>query len=295
MSIFKRDKEAEKPKDKDQEEYRKFFGITDKFLIQYEIDGEGDNTTGYIVFIDDELDIDWKDYRPDKFWEGDERQTRDKWIAKLNAVESRPCTNLSRDDKLEFKKLIGSGYLLALQKQFEDIPEVIKQSVTFVEARNNEVSRKLFLQSSSIVALFVLLSWGYNAIYYGWELEWYNGIVMGVLGAYVSIWMRYGRMEFTGLSSKYLHYMEATSRLLIGAIFSIVAICAVKCGLILSHEGPELQKFSFAIIGFVSGFSERFVPSLVEKFVDEQIVSSKVSQQLEDIKNYCCPVNEKKS
>lgn len=199
-------------------------------------------------------------------------------MAKLNSAESQPCTNLSERDKMQFKKLIGSGYLLALQKQFDDIQGVIDNSIQFVDARNNEVGRTLFLKLSGLVAIVALLCWGANAAYFQWEIDWWSGITMGILGAYVSIWMRYGRLEFTGLSSKALHYLESISRLLIGAIFAIVVICAVKCGLILSHVDPQMQKFSFAVLGFVAGFSERFVPSMIERVVNQQYETTKDNQ-----------------
>lgn len=256
------------PKDDNQEEYRKFFGIKDKFLIQYSMDSS--KKSGYIVFIDFEDNIDWVDKRDENYWDPDSSLKRDIWLANLNAAECQPCTNLSETDKLQFKKLLGGGYLLALQKQFDGIQTIIDESLSFVRARNNEATRKLFLRYSSIVTLLVVLMMCVNQFLCQWKLSWISGISMGVLGAYVSIWLRYGRLTFTGLSSKCLHFLEAFSRLFIGAIFALVALCSIKCGLLLSHLDQGSELYSFMIIGFAAGFSERFIPSLVEKITNMQ-------------------------
>jgi len=256
------------PKDKNQEEYRSFFGIKDKFLIQYSMDSN--KNFGYIVFIDFEDDIDWVDKRDDKYWDSASSLCRDIWLAKLNAAESQPCTNLSETDKLQFKKLLGGGYLLALQKQFDAIQDIINESLSFLRARNNEVTRRLFLKYSGIAALIIVLMLFANLLCLQWKLSWSSGIAMGVLGAYVSIWLRYGRLTFTGLSSKCLHLLEVLSRLFIGAISATIALCSIKCGLLLPHLVQNSELYSFIVVGFVAGFSERFIPSLVEKITNMQ-------------------------
>ena len=99
------------------------------------------------------------------------------------------------------------------------------------------------------------------------KVEWISGISMGVLGAYVSVWQRYGKETMTGLSSKTLHVTESLSRLFVGAIFSIVAMFAIKCGLIFTNSSPDIMRFVFGLTGFAAGFSERFVPSMIERFI----------------------------
>lgn len=255
------------PTDDSQRDYREHFGIIDKYCIQVEYGIENGEKTGYIVYIDRDNDIDWIDLRGDEYWSDEELKERDKWIAKLNVVHCQPYKNLSERDILDFKKILGAGYVLSLKKQFDDIQDVLDTALSFVKVRNKECARMLYLEISGIVAIVTMVLWILDSQYWLWNKEWVAGTCMGVLGAYVSVWIRYGKVDMTGLSSKWLHYLESVSRLCIGAIFAIVAMHAIKCGIIFSNVRPEILRFAFALTGFAAGFSERFVPSMIEHFV----------------------------
>lgn len=267
--FWKKKKAAEvtKVNDADQERYRAFFNIVDKYLIQYKIDER--KNEGYIVFIDDACDIDWVDNRTDFYSEEEEKQ-KQQWIAKLDAVHMEPSSNISKEDRLTFKKKLAIGYELVMVKCFDQVQAVIDECYRFVKSRNREVSRTLFLMTSAPVAIIAIMVMAVNIDWVKWHPAWVTGFSTGVLGAFVSIWTRYGKKAMTGLSSKWLHCAEALCRLLVGAIFALVAIFAVKCGLLLSNVDISLMIYTSALIGFVAGFSERFVPSLVEKIAKDE-------------------------
>ena len=256
-----------KASDVDQERYRAFFKIEDRYLIQYRIDET--KQEGFIVFLDEEYDIDWVDTRTDYFSD-EEEKVKQQWIAKLDAVHMEPCSNISEEDRLIFKKKLAIGYELVMVKCFGDVQAVIEECYRFVKSRNREVSRSLFLVASapmSIIAIAVIIL---DIDVIKWHQAWVTGFCTGILGAFVSIWTRYGKKSMTGLSSRWLHIAEALCRLLVGAIFALVAIFAVKCGLLLSNIDVSLMIYTSALIGFVAGFSERFVPSLVEKIAKDE-------------------------
>lgn len=256
-----------KASDVDQERYRAFFKIEDRYLIQYRIDET--KQEGFIVFLDEEYDIDWVDTRTDYFSD-EEEKVKQQWIAKLDAVHMEPCSNISEEDRLIFKKKLAIGYELVMVKCFGDVQAVIEECYRFVKSRNREVSRSLFLVASapmSIIAIAVIIL---DIDVIKWHEAWVTGFCTGILGAFVSIWTRYGKKSMTGLSSRWLHIAEALCRLLVGAIFALVAIFAVKCGLLLSNIDVSLMIYTSALIGFVAGFSERFVPSLVEKIAKDE-------------------------
>lgn len=269
MTKNKTDKENMISKDANQEEYRKEFGVVDKFLITYQLNAmpNGDKE-GFIVFIDYDNDIDWVDNRGDNTWSKDERQARDKYIALLDTKQYLPCKNLEDDDVLTFKKLLATAYALALNKNFDAIDNVIKESTTFLNHRNKEYSRTMFLKIGGIGAIISILFGGVAFYYdiYGWS----SGLLMGILGAYVSIWIRYGRKAFTGLASPLLHILETISKLFVGAIFALCAICLVKCNIVFSSIDDSIIDYAYALVGFVAGFSERFIPSMLERFVDNE-------------------------
>ena len=256
-----------KASDVDQERYRAFFKIEDRYLIQYRIDET--KQEGFIVFLDEEYDIDWVDTRTDYFSD-EEENVKQQWIAKLDAVHMEPCSNISEEDRLTFKKKLAIGYELVMVKCFGDVQAVIEECYRFVKSRNREVSRSLFLVASAPMAIIAIAVIILDIDVIKWHQAWVTGFCTGILGAFVSIWTRYGKKSMTGLSSRWLHIAEALCRLLVGAIFALVAIFAVKCGLLLSNIDVSLMIYTSALIGFVAGFSERFVPSLVEKIAKDE-------------------------
>ena len=256
-----------KASDVDQERYRAFFKIEDRYLIQYRIDET--KQEGFIVFLDEEYDIDWVDTRTDYFSD-EEEKVKQQWIAKLDAVHMEPCSNISEEDRLTFKKKLAIGYELVMVKCFGDVQAVIEECYRFVKSRNREVSRSLFLLASAPMAIIAIAVIILDIDVIKWHQAWGTGFCTGILGAFVSIWTRYGKKSMTGLSSRWLHIAEALCRLLVGAIFALVAIFAVKCGLLLSNIDVSLMIYTSALIGFVAGFSERFVPSLVEKIAKDE-------------------------
>ena len=59
--------------------------------------------------------------------------------------------------------------------------------------------------------------------------------------------------------------------MLIGAIFATVIILVLKSGIVLNDILLSTsQKLVYALIGFCAGFSEKFVPSVMEHLIKEQ-------------------------
>ena len=254
-------------KDACQERYREYFGIKDKYLIEQESPETGDGESGFIVYIDYDDDVDWVDRRNDSQIPDEYKKLRNEWLAKLNVLQAKPHRNVDREDVLTYMKMLGAAYVLVMRYSFDNIERMAMAAEAFIDQRNKEVSRKIYLLCSGICSIIVLVMMSANTVLWSYKVEWINGISMGMLGAYVSVWQRYGKETMTGLSSKTLHVVESLSRLFIGAIFSIVAMFAIKCGLILSNSSPDIMRFVFGLSGFASGFSERFVPSMIERFI----------------------------
>ena len=96
------------------------------------------------------------------------------------------------------------------------------------------------------------------------------GMMMGAVGAYVSIWTRYGKMDMTGLGTKSLHYLEAFSRILIGVIFALLVVLMQNSGILFGNIGNVTDiTCLLAILGFCAGFSEKWIPSILERFMSE--------------------------
>lgn len=257
-------------KDNSQQKYRDFFQIKDKFLINFVTEEEDGKEVGYIVFVDYENDLDYIDTRSRQDWTDDDKVKFTSYIAALQKAEAAPALSLSEKQIITFKRKLGAGYILALQRNWKDIDKVILEALAYLQNRNTESARRKFLEAGGLVSILFAIT-GFFLYYNGIDIKWYYGIVFGVLGAYTSIWIRYGKLVFTGLASSYLLYLEAISRLFVGVIFAVVAMFSIKCGLIFSQINQDIAIFAYSLVSFVASFSERFIPSLIEKFINAKL------------------------
>lgn len=256
--------------DKNQEEYRKTFGIIDQYLIHFTDDK-------FIIYIDWQDDIDWIDNR-DLKKEGWTQEDIDKYhgyLARLDALQSSPSTYLPHNIIMTFKKMLGSAYVMVMEHNFLEVDNIIAESQLYLDKRNKETSRYLYLLFSGFITI-ALITLMIVSHYLKCDADlWIDTITFGSCGAFVSVWQRYGKINYTGLSSKRLHILEASSRLFVGTIFAVVVVLLMKCKLILTQINPAQTIYAYMLLSFVAGFSERFVPSLMEKFVNENNTEKK--------------------
>ena len=249
--------------------YQAFFGVQDseQYLIYYTMDE--DAKTGYIVFIDKENDLDYIDKRDKSTWTDPEVQTFQRSLGKLQQAEANPTLNLSHKQILAFKQILGRGYLQILEKDFSEVDTVIKDALQYLRQRNIEAARELFLTCAGTISLIAAIT-GLVLYFIGNRDLWLYGILFGILGAFVSIWTRYGKEEMTGLASKRLHYMESISRLFVGAIAAVIVMFAIRSGLMLAIGENSNLFFLYCVFGFAAGFSERLLPSLIERLLKSE-------------------------
>ena len=250
--------------------YQSFFGIetSEQYLIYYTMDEEAG--TGYVVFIDNENDLYYIDKRDKSTWTEVEVQSFQRCLGKLQQAEASPCNNLRKKQLLAFKQILGRAYLQILENDFAEVDTVILEAKEYLRQRNVEAARELFLASAGSVALASAIT-GLTLYFISNRNVWLYGILFGILGSFFSIWTRYGKEEMTGLASKSLHYLESISRLFIGAIAAVIVMFAVRSGLMLAIGNQGNLFFLYCVIGFAAGFSERLVPSLIEKIINKQI------------------------
>ncbi len=263
--VYKKDwREAS---DENQKQYREKFGIIDKFLLNYEDDR-------YIVFIDGENDIDWVEISGFEGFTVDERRQFYEATAKLDRAQAYPCMLLKEDYVLSFKRILGAGYVAAFNKSFDSIDETIEEAKNYVRHRNMEKARQIYLSWAGVftlVAILFLLFLNYCSSLQFLSKEVTAGVVLGMAGAYFSIWMRYKDLLMKGFSTRSLLALEAISRLFVGGISAYVVYLAYQChivfNLLSSIDGIYVSSF----LGFLGGLCERFVPSLVESFMNKNL------------------------
>lgn len=265
MNFLQKENKEKEETDEFQEKYRKRFGVKDKYLIGMEWDPKIDDDNGYIVVIDYQNDLDFTDCR--KLDEETTRQ-RNRWIAKLQRAEAEQCKHLPEAQQMDFKRMLGVGYMHALSGNFDDIEDVIIDALAYLKKRNKEHSRQLFLCSGLPIAVLAAVL-GLILYFVVYRNPWVYGMLFGILGAFVSIWTRYGKVQFTGHARIRLHTLECFSRILIGAIFAVVAMVAIDCKLILPDIAESSRLYAFIIASFIAAFSERFIPSIVERITKD--------------------------
>lgn len=248
------------PKDEYQRKYRQAFeGIVDKYLI-YHCE---DENAKILIYIDLDNDIDWIMKKDPLDGNEELNQERNKWLANLDIAQASPCLNLSEKNIMKFKIMLGAGYESALYGNFDSVQSCIDQALLFLKARNKEQSRYIILSVSTTIVIMSLIA---GCICNLFSDEQIVGLELGVLGSYVSIWSRFGKMNLTGLASKKIHYLEAFARLFCGGIFAFVAILFIDTGLVLKDITVSNLWAYHCIVGFIAGFNERFVPSIIESF-----------------------------
>lgn len=261
-----------------QRDYREAFGIEDKYLLKAWSDDKKGYSKGYIIFIDNDLDIDWADNRDKDDWTDAEKSQFDNRVAELDLTQTMPSFNLSPDEKLAFKRLLGQAYAMAFERQFDGISAIINAARQYLDARNRDNARKTILQSAGILTAIVLtaLLCAHTSRYLSHTcFIWTMGTGFGIVGSYVSIWGRYSSYVVEGVSSKGLYRLEALSRLFIGGIFAFVGLLAINCKLIFSSISPDIETCAYALCGFLCGFSERFIPNVIESITEKEKIDKK--------------------
>lgn len=257
------------PLDDNQKSYREAFGIMDRYLLNYTIDS---NDKGFIIFIDRQYDIDWADKGFISTWSDDEQATFYDAIGKLDAAQTYPCEILSKQKKLNFKRILGTAYVDVFHKNYNTIETSIKQAQDYVNERSMEKARTIFLTVATACIFLFLIAFYLQrngGTFLPWSINVSAAILFGTAGAYTSIWSRFSELKMKGLSTKFALVVESLSRLLVGCISAIVMIMAFKTDFVLSVLKDKEPIYVYSVIAFVAGFSERWLTSIVERFINE--------------------------
>ena len=262
------------PRDKNQEEYRKTFGIVDKFLLNY----EGDK---FIVYIDGENDIDWVETTDFKGFNDDEKKSFYESIAKLDRSQAYPCMLLKEEYVLSFKRILGAGYVAAFHKSFDTIDDTIEEAKKYVRHRNLERARQIYLSWAGVFTLLAIAF--FFCVHHITNLQFMSEkvvavIVSGIAGAYFSIWTRYKDLLMKGFSTRSLLALEAVSRLFVGSISAYLIYIAFQCQIVFNVLSNLEGVYVCSFLGFLGGFCERFVPSLVESFANRSLKENEESK-----------------
>jgi len=177
------------------------------------------------------------------------------------------CLNENYSEAIASK--LGAALSMAFSK---DNPQEIKACFdevrTFVAAKvQSHLKLWLFITNASVSAIFIAI-----AFFLSWWLpdltKYFLCAGAGVVGSMVSSLQRNKTVETDGYISNYGLYCESISRLIIGASFGVLVLLGVMSDLFLPLIKGNMQ--AIICMSFIAGFSERFVPDLIDNVAKKQ-------------------------
>lgn len=164
---------------------------------------------------------------------------------------------------------LGAALSMAFSKEKpQEIKACFEEVRTFVTAKvQSHLKLWLFITNASVSAIFitvaVVLSWLFPDL-----AQYFLCAGAGVVGSMVSSLQRNKTVETDGYISNYGLYCESISRLIIGASFGVLVLLGVMSDLFLPLIKGNMQ--AIICMSFIAGFSERFVPDLIDGVAKKQ-------------------------
>ena len=231
-------------------------------------------TATFVVFIDEEGDLDWEttDEYDEEGHEDDEAHHQ--ILNEAARLETTPCTGLPTDMCLHFKRLVGEGIARSLEHDYSAARLMLKRAAEYIVARSQETSRRWFLAASfQAVAPFVLVGvwvWtcrGFFRPLLGEVAFWLClAAVAGSIGALLSVISRTGNQRYDSASGRLAHTLEATSRIVAGAVSGIAVGLAVHSQIVFGTLTAGGKMSAVLILAaLASGASERLAPSILAR------------------------------
>lgn len=253
--------------------------------INKKISDTDDKKLSYIVYIDSNKDLTANVINPDNL-DADKSIKMEKNIALVRLTDTFPIKVLSDEEKICFRKILGFAYVSILEGAYDNVPLIRKSAIEYASCRNREQTRRTILSTASWITIITLLvsfviysflpqckdclpNWGWLSYVYKFtSSKMLFAMFMGIIGSYISLWMRCRRLGVLSYGTKGAIQRETCCRMLVGAIFAIVAVLCVKSGLLFT--GWATDPITMGIVGLVAGFSERLIPNLIEKIVKSE-------------------------
>lgn len=227
-------------------------------------------TDSFIVFIDTDGEIDWRTDGYD--WSKIDLGKFDAVINRAAALETIRRDGIDAGFSDNHKRLVAEAIARALDADLGAAQAMLNLAEEILNAKSREAARLWYLTACFATtvpfAVMVLLLWIFRQAalpHLGATLFWMLlGAASGAAGSLLSILIRSSDINCELSAGKILHFAEAASRILAGAIAGGLAALAVKAGwlfepLVKSNQGNP----TIVIAAFAAGYIERFTTSLL--------------------------------
>lgn len=236
-------------------------------------------TADYCVAITSKIKLDWGTTDDFDLAEtalpADALKNRGELLADVAFAEASLCEELSETARVHYKTLLGEAIVLAFSDQYESATRMLESARTYIQARNDETSRRWYLASTVIATLvstligLVMWTFRVQATRVLGDIAFWlilSGL-FGSLGAMLSVIQRSDKLAFDACAGKVLHWFEGISRVAAGSISAVIVTMAVRSDIILGAfaRGGHLNLVCL-LAAVVAGTSERFAGSIISKF-----------------------------
>jgi hypothetical protein len=221
----------------------------------------------FIVFIDPEFAIDWIN-------NGEANETELQCISLAESIGAKRCNHLSRDQVLEFRRLIGQAIVNGIRGNAKQSCAMAETAAQFLKDRTIERSRAwtlasahcLLLAASTIAAFFLTVPLFYNLLA-GTSGGLWLAAAGGLLGAYLSVLQKAGSGEWDAASGLRIHVLEVLTKFAAGTLFGGIAFAISQS----VHAPPSIKSLtpdpaSLFLFGFAAGLFERLIPKMVSAY-----------------------------
>jgi hypothetical protein len=226
----------------------------------------------YIVYLDDDLYVQWK--LPGKDVEACGPHAHE-ILNEVGLLETLSVPLRSTTHLVPVRRLLAE----AVARTFSGGPEsekaarkMLLDARTYLNDRKAEMARIWMLSAAGVFALLALLVmlvvWLNRVALEQWFspqiVETVYGAGLGALGAFMSLLMRSAKIKVAAGAGRAIHYVEALSRVAIGAVGAVLVVLAVRANLLLGIANSAGGDSSLLyLLCLVSGVSESLMPGLI--------------------------------
>ena len=229
-----------------------------------------DSTTDYIVYLDEDLYVEWAYSR----LPAQSPQGFDSVANQIGDLETLSITQLTKTQREPFARLLGEAMARVIGGGTEEeAMAVLEKARAYLNARGIENARVWYLKGAGQIAtLSLAVAVGLLAIRNHANnpqlldaMSILAGAMMGGIGAFLSISARTESIRLDPVAGERIHRTEGIVRVTVGLLGAFFLALAIKANLVLglSQTWPR-PLLALLIFCLIAGASERLVPGLIK-------------------------------
>jgi hypothetical protein len=195
-------------------------------------------------------------------------------IAEFTTLRSKSSAMLNEENFKSFNKRLGATLVKAFETKPSDPTIVFNKEDDYLNSLlSNDIKAKYLVSATVITSFMIAMVYCMYTVYTGITLPTilHKSLIpvsAGFLGAYISVLERAKTFQINENDSLNLLLLQVGSRLILGGVFGLIAYLASVTNLAFGLLNKSNE--SLIVLGIIGGFSERFIPELIESFTDSK-------------------------